>query len=257
MGKAWRGYLTAILLVMAGCNANPQKARDDIDAGEVALGGGRYDAAVSDADESLHLDPSAQAYYLRGRAEEDRPKPDANITAADLAKAGADYQAALDLHPDPPLAARCRAGLANIAFSHGEYPQALDLWSAAVDDLGEPVWRAEALYRIGECQQRLARFEEADKTFQRIEDDYPDLDAAVKAHARQGVRAFFVQVADCSTIADAQAALHAAQSIGLSCRQVADQGLYAIRAGPYSTYAQAQAAKASVANQFPDAIIGP
>jgi tetratricopeptide (TPR) repeat protein len=257
----WRlGVHFLLLLAIAlsgGCISDQQKIQDAVDAGEVALGGNRYDAAIARADEALHIGPTAEAYYIRGRAEEDRPKPDADITNADLEKARADYQAALDLHPPDALAARCRVGLANIAFAHEDYATAIADWSSAVDGLDEPQWRALALYRIGESQQRLGQFDAADKTFQQVRDQYADQDIAVQAQERQGLRGFYVQVGTFPNIDDAEAAVAKAQSAGVTCRQVSDNGLTAVRGGPYGSYAEARRALAAVAAAFPDAAIRP
>jgi|GEM_PF-2269506 len=249
--------LLAVGILAAACNSNPQAAADKVSDGEVALGGNRFDAAVADADESIRLSPTAPAYYLRARAEEDRPKPDANIAAADLSKAKTDYQTAIDLHPGAGLTARSRAGLANIAFTQNDYSLAVFNLTMAVDDLEQPEWRANALYRIGESQQRLGRFDDADKTFKRLSDEYPDQDVATKARTREGVRAFYLQIGAFKSQDDARKAMVDAKNAGLACDTVADHGLVAVRGGPYTSYADAVRAKATVAQQFPDAIVGP
>jgi tetratricopeptide (TPR) repeat protein len=233
------------------------RLEDALEQGQVALGGGRYEAAVAYADEALRIKPSAEARYIRARAEEDRPKPDANITAADLEKARADYQAALDLNPDPALAARCRSGLANVAFDNDDYATAVAQWTSAVDDLDDAQWRALALYKVGLAQQRLGQFADADKTLQSVRDQYPDQDVAARARERQGVRGFYVQLGTYTGSDDAATAIATAKGAGLTCRQIADQGLIAVRGGPFTTYAQAKQALAQVAAQFPQAVVGP
>jgi tetratricopeptide (TPR) repeat protein len=253
MRRAW----IILLLGIVGCNSQQQQIKDLTDSGEVALGGNQYDKTVADADEALHLAPTPLAYYLRGRAEEDRPKPDSTIESADLSKAKADYQAALALRPETTVEARCRAGLANIAFSQGDYSEASYQWNGAIDNLDQPDLRANALYRIGECEQRLGRFDDADRTFARVVSEYPDEDVAAKAQARLGVRGFYVQVGAFASTSDAQSAIRAAEAAGLRCRQYSDQGLIAVRGGPYTTYSEAQIAKDAVAGQFTDAVIGP
>jgi tetratricopeptide (TPR) repeat protein len=168
MRYGWRVVTAAALVAAGGCRSNHEMAQEMIESGEVALGGDRYDAAVADADDAIQEAPSADAYYLRARAEEDRPKPDSDITAADLAKARADYQAALDRNPPPLLVGRCRAGLANVAFALEDYPTAMADWQSSLDYLAEPQWRAFALYRIGICQQRLGEFDDANYQFDLI-----------------------------------------------------------------------------------------
>jgi tetratricopeptide (TPR) repeat protein len=240
-----------------GCSSNQQRIEDEVEAGEVSLGGNQYESAVSHANEALHIGANARAYYLRARAEEDRPKPTDSIAQADLAKARLDYQAAVNLHPGQPLEARARAGLANVAFSTGDYAIAAFQWETALDDLDQADYRAMALYRIGECQQRLGRFDDADSTFDRLLKEYPDQDVAARAKARKGVRGFYVQLGAYAKLDDAQDAIRKANEAGLSCRPVSDQGLIAVRGGPFYNYADAEKAKATVAAQFADAVIGP
>jgi tetratricopeptide (TPR) repeat protein len=257
MRNAWRTVLAAAMILAGGCHSNVEKAQDHVESGEVALGGNRYDAAVADADAAIHESATADAYYLRARAEEDRPKPDSIITATDLAKARADYQAALDMSPSPVLQGRCHAGLANVAFSVEDYPTAITQWQSSLETLLEPQWRAFAQFRIGMCQQRLSKFDDADKTFQSVSEQFPDLDVSVMAKARQGIRGFYLQLATYSTIPDAEAAIQTAKTAGVTCREAGDQGLYAVRAGPFATYALARQAQAMVIGQFPGASIGP
>lgn len=257
MRYAWCMAAICSLLFSCGCSSDQERIQDNIDAGEVALGGNRYDAAVADADAAINIHPTAEAYYLRGRAEEDRPKPDDQIAAADLASARTDYKSALDQQPSKPLAARCRAGLANIAFIQGDYDVALYEWTIAIDDLEDDRWKAQALFHMGECQQRLGRFDDADKTFKRVTQLYPDQEVANEAQGRIGVHGFYVQLGTFANLSDAQAAMTAASTAGLSCRQTVDNGQTTVRCGPYSTYADAQRGKTAIAAQYPDATVGP
>jgi len=253
----WLAGLIMTLALTGGCISNQDKINAAVDDGEVALGGDRYDVAVEKADEAIKVAPNPKGYYLRGRAEEDRPKPDQLITQSDLDKAKSDYQAALDLHPGEPLESRCHSGLANIAFGQDDYQTAIYHWTTALDGLDQPDWRAYALYRIGECQQRLGHFEDADKTFARVCQEYPDQDVAAKAQARESVRGFYVQIGAFANPDDAAANVKIAKSIGMVCHEVPEQGMITVRGGPYSTYTEAIKAKTAVASQFPDAVVGP
>jgi tetratricopeptide (TPR) repeat protein len=261
MRNGWRAWMVGGLaaLMLGGCiDSNQQQIKPYLEAGEVALGGKRYDAAVADANDALKIAPNAQALYLRGRAEEDRPKLDENVANFDWSAARADYQAALDLQPGQPLKADCQAGLANLAFDQGNYEVALTQWASAVDHLDQPQDKAWALYRMGECQQRLGRYQDADQTFQRVVKDYSDQEVATLARQRIGVHGFYVQIGAYDKVPDAQAAMRKAQAAGFSCQEFAQgNGLLAVRGGPYTTYRQAEQAKASVASGFPGAIIGP
>jgi tetratricopeptide (TPR) repeat protein len=255
--SAWVVAIILTSAMLSGCVSDQQKINDLVDAGEVDLGGHRYDMAVAQADEALHIAPSAKAYYLRGCAEEDRPKPDALMAAADLNKAKADYLAAINLHPGEPLEARGHARLANVAFDQDDYSTAIVNWTTALDNLDERSWKGDALYRIGECQQRLGNFDDADKTFARVVQEYADMDVAAKAQARQGVRGFYVQVGAFTKPADAATAVKAADAAGVQCRQISDHGLIVVRGGPYSSYTEALRARIELAAAFPDVIVGP
>jgi hypothetical protein len=53
--------LAAMLCLAAGCEGDQERIKDELDAGQVALGGDRYDTAVSHAEAALKISPTAQA----------------------------------------------------------------------------------------------------------------------------------------------------------------------------------------------------
>ena len=72
------------------------------------------------------------------------------------------------------------------------------------------------LYRIGLCQQRLGRFEQADKTFAAVAANFPRTDAAARAKEKVGVRNFSVQVATFASPQNADTAIHALRGQGFA-----------------------------------------
>ena len=265
---ATRALLITAAALAGGCTANnaPSDARAKLDAGNQAFEARQYDTAIADADAVLAARSSgpetAEAYYLRGRAVEDRvtqsTTPDSRTR--DLGEARTDYERALRASPPPWLEARIQAALANIAYQQDDYPTALREWTTAYPNLDQPDWKAWALYRIGLSQQRLGRFEEADQTFAMVQRQYPTAaggEPAQRARQHQGVRGFFVQVGAYSRRGDADKAAAAIRAAGLPPQEADDHGLQAVRTGPVPSYAQAQSIKARLAAMFPGATIIP
>lgn len=263
-----RWMLITSAAAAGGCTANnaSSDARAKLDAGNQAFQAHQYDTAIADANTVLAEHPSgpetAEAYYLRGRAVEDRVSPQTtpDSRARDLGEARADYEGALRSTPPPWLEARIHAALANIAYQQDDYPTALREWTTAYPNLDQADWKAWALYRIGLSQQRLGRFDEADQTFSQVQRLYAPAaggEPAQRARQHQGVRGFYVQVGAYSRRNDADRAAAAVRAAGLPPQEADDHGLQAVRAGPVPSYAQAQSLKARLAGTFPGATIIP
>jgi tetratricopeptide (TPR) repeat protein len=253
------GLLAAstMALCLQGCHHEDPKIQEDLDGAEVALAGHRYEVAVAKATEMIALHPTAEAYYLRGRAEEDRGKIDQQVTLADQAKAMKDYNAALGLSPTPQLESRLHNQLANIAFYQNDYPTALFQWTQCVDQLEPTDARPHAMYEMGISQQRIGNFEEADHTFLSVQQKYPSTRYAGWAADHVGVRSFFVQLGSFTSASDAGKALKAAQAAGLQAVASTKDGNTAILVGPYDSFARAEATRVTWTNQYPDATIVP
>jgi tetratricopeptide (TPR) repeat protein len=251
------GGLALVLGIAAGCHHDEDKYQEDLDSDKVALAGHRYELAVAKADALIAQKPTAEAYYLRGRAEEDRAKIDQQITEADFSKARKDYQKALELQPTPQLTALLHNQLANIAYFENDYQTALSEWGRCYDQLDTPDAQAHALYRMGICQQRMSNFDEADHTFISVQQRFPQSAFAAGAAQHQGVRQFSLQLGVYENPADAAKAAKAAQDAGQTVQQTADRGTTIVRVGPFDSFFQANTVKARLSNACPDSIVLP
>src|SRR5690606_24848623 len=129
-----------------------------------------------------------------GRAYEEMPAADDAEAARNLAAARRAYVQALQLDPPQALAGRIRTGVANVAYFQEDYTTALQQWSAAYQQTDLEDQKPWILYRIGLANQRLGRFEEADRIFAQVQQQYPNTEPARRAREHQGHRAFHVQV---------------------------------------------------------------
>jgi tetratricopeptide (TPR) repeat protein len=241
-------------------------ARQQLNDGYTALEGGQYDTAYADATAYLAKNPSgvgsAEAYYLEGRVYEQRaqdarysPSPAqmrANLTAARDA-----YGRGLALKPTPKVQSLLHSQIANIAYYEEDYETASREWQTAYQNAEPDTVKAPILYRIGLCQQRMGRFAEADRSFTLIRQQFPDTEAAGKAAAHLGARAFFVQVGVFADAANAEKAAGALRQQGFPTSRAVDAGRQIVRVGPLTTYTDAKGMKSRLAGLYPGAIIQP
>ena len=139
-----------------------------------------------------------------------------------------------------------------------DYAAAMREWAMAYDRLEDPDAKAWVLYRLGLCHQRSGSFQQADKLFAQVQQEYPNTIPAQRAHERQGARSFTVQLATYANRGTADAAVAALRREGVAPTQVLDpQGRTVVRVGPMSNYQQALTLKQRYAQRYPDAIILP
>ncbi|HEY1685737.1 MAG TPA: tetratricopeptide repeat protein [Tepidisphaeraceae bacterium] len=220
----------------------------------VALNANQPREAIEAAQAYLNLHPdgpdAAEAWYIIGRADET-----SNATQDQARQA---YEQAMAHRPSPAQQADIRAGLANVAFFQGDYPKALQEWSAAYPALSDRTAKAWTLYRIGLCQQRLGRFADADPTFAMVQRDYTETPAAERAAQKSGYREFYVQVGVYENPANAWANLNALRKLGIPARIFRNTAnRHVLCAGPVATYVAAQALRLRVAMKYPSAMIVP
>ena len=110
---------------------------------------------------------------------------------------------------------------------------------------------------MGVCEQRLGRFDDADRTFQRVEQQYPGSEYVPYARSREGIRGFYVQVGVYSKQSDIQKAASAVASAGSAPLKTNDKGLTVIRTSDVPSYDQAQDLKERLASRYPDARVMP
>jgi outer membrane protein assembly factor BamD (BamD/ComL family) len=244
-----------------GC-ASDGEARTQLETGYAALETGNYDAAMAAADEQLRRAPggpgSAEALYLRGRALEQRRAGSPQQSKSDWQAARAAYQEALNQKPSPQLEAHIRCGLANVAYFQDDYNTAMREWATAYERLDDAAAKGWVLYRLGLCHQRMGSFQQADKLFAQVQQEYPNTVPAERAREHQGARSFAVQLATYANRATADAAVAALRQEGVNPTQTVDpQGRTVVRVGPMSNYQQALTLKQRYAYRYPDALILP
>jgi len=255
-------FCTALILVLVCCGLSgcqqDEHAQQALAAGEQSFAAKNYEMAIARASGAISLNPElADAYYLRGRAIEERTKPSAVAAANDLSMAKIDYLKGLTVNPSKSVAARLHAQLGNIAFNQNDYPGALTQWTQALPDMENDAWKARVLYLMGVSQQRLGRFGDADFTFGQVISQFPDSPSAAEAKQRQGVHGFQVQVGAYSQLADAGRAASMIQSNGAIPVVTNERGRYIVRSSPTPSYAQAEALRQRLLSSFADAILYP
>jgi TolA-binding protein len=266
----WRCRAAAILLLsslaLMGCAASQSASgtpKDDLNSGYEALAQKQYDKARNTADAFLTRYPEgpgrAEAYYLRGRAIYDRlsDSGSSSTNSADLQEARTAYIRALEASPSPALDAHIRADLGNVAFFQDDYVTALQQTTAAYEKLDKPEDKADALYRVGRCQQRLGHFEEADHTFASVQQQFPATRAATDAKRRQGARGFWVQLATYRQPAEADRATGTLRQQGITPQTSKTPTGQTVVRVPAKSLAEARQIKSRFAGIYPDALIQP
>jgi TolA-binding protein len=262
-----RAALAAVVLVAAaGCGGNQQATKDRLAAayGELANPQPNYAEVAAAADQYLQENPSgpdaADALYLRGRAMETKGQRDPASPAKDFADAHNYYTQAAAQNPRPALEGLIHAGIGNVLYFQERYGQAIGELSTAYDKLEKPDDKAWALYRIGLSQQRMGRWDDADKNFALVQQHFPNTVQAQRAREKQGARAFWVQVGAYSTPQQADAVVADLKKAGMPALRFAEpsgKGTQYVRAGPLPTYEQAVAAKNRVEKKYGTVVILP
>jgi outer membrane protein assembly factor BamD (BamD/ComL family) len=256
-------------LLVAGCTSNTSpQSRQQLNAGYAALDRQDYNAAIASAEQFLHEHPNggagtAEALYLQGRVFEQRSTVEEAEGRQDQAKI--DLQAARDAYvrglnqrADPRVMALLHAGVANTAYFQEDYATAMNEWAVAYPNLSPPDAQAWALYRIGICQQRLGRFEQADRNFAAVKQDFPGSVPAKRAAEHIGARAFYVQVGAYADAANADKIAASLQSQGYRAARAAGPGSrQEVRVGPAFNYADAKTLLARLQPAYKDAMIEP
>src|SRR5579884_4066758 len=197
-------WLVAVLIATGCANKTTMEGKRQLNESSQAIQGGDYERAMASADEFLRDHPnggpgSAEALYFEGRTYEHRAEAAGaadNQTQAkqDLQNAQWSYERAMQQTPSPQLEPLLHAGIANVAYFQENYDKAMNEWAQAYPGLQDKDAKAWVLYRIGLCQQRLGRFEQADTNFALVRQQFPTSEPAARAAAHQGARAFYVQV---------------------------------------------------------------
>ena len=265
-----RNATWALLAVfIAGCMSH-QNVGDtsSLNAGYAALNQQDYNGAMAQSEKFLREHPeggpgTAEALYLQGRVLEKKAETaDAahheTEAHANLQDARFTYEHALTLNPSPQVAALLHAGVANCAYFQEDYFTAMREWASAYPGLTQPDARAWVLYRLGLCQQRLGRFDEADRSIGSVRQEFPQSEPSQRAAAHQGARAFYVQVGSYADSPNADRAMAALKAQGFTATKTTDaNGRQSIRVGPTYNYDQAKALRIRLLAAYPAAVIEP
>jgi tetratricopeptide (TPR) repeat protein len=253
------------LLLSGGCAATDPKANTRLDQANTQLRQAQYAQAFASANDAIMADPTgptaAAAYYDRGRAIEDRPKADQTASFADLRRSAADYSRAVDVlgsNPNRTLEGQIRAQWGIVSIELDDYATAAMQLAKAVTLLDDDAARRDAMYGLGLSQQRLGLFDDADQTFARVEDQYPDSDVAKLSRSHAGTRAFYVSVGAFTSSDEVSRASAAIVQAGFTA-QMAPQsnGVTIVLAGPFSKYVSAKALQGQLARSWPGSMIVP
>jgi tetratricopeptide (TPR) repeat protein len=239
-----------------------QKPPASLVAADQALTANLPDQAIADAQSYLRGNPqgsaAAQAWYFEGRGYEQKLAADPAQVQQDLFQANSCYQQALNQNPSSPLEGDIRASLSNVLFFQDKFADAIYQATNAMPLVSSQSVKSFLQLRIGECQQRLGRFNDADQTFNKVQQMYPGSPEAQAAHDHEGIHEFYVQLA--SYADEKQAELAAASLMGsgeVVSRRTNSKGTTIIDLGAYNTYAAAKAVKDRLARNFPLAEIVP
>lgn len=245
----------------------PNEVQEAINAAYSAFNARQYDAAMSGAERVLAGNPNgrgaAEAHYLKGRVLEERAKKaddakDVPAARAALQSARESYNAALKAKPMPAVEGNIRAGIANVAYFQEDYATAIAEGLASEPKVTEPQVKAWVLYRVGMSQQRFGNFAEADQTFAKVQQQFPNTDQARRAAAHRGLSAFYVQVGAYDSTTNADAAVAGLRTEGVIGMRTNDaNGRNIVRVGPMRTYDEAKKLRTRIAGKFPDSMVIP
>jgi tetratricopeptide (TPR) repeat protein len=253
------GWWVLVFALLAACTGNAE-SRKNLDLGKQALDAHDFDQTIRDADKVIASGDGpalAEAYYLRGYAIEMRPKVDNAASARDLAMARDSYVKGLSHDPRPTLAARLHAQLGNVCYYQQDYSTAVVELGTAFNMMDNSQPKDLVLYHMGVGQQRLGRFADADSTFQRLLQDYPNSLYAGAAKAHQGVHGFYVQVGAYAKESDIESAARAIAAAGSAPLKTSNKGLTVMRTADVPSFAQAEQLRERLAGQYPDARVMP
>ena len=258
MGRFW---LCCLPLALCACAADPAE-KSNLTAGYASLDSHQYEDAISRADQQIKNrkddEGTAEAFYLKGRAIEQRAKPQGPQAGGDLGEAAQCYQQALLLSPAPKLEGYIHTSLGNVDYWRDDYANALRQFSSAYDLLESPDLKSYVLYRAGICQQRAGQFDLADQTFSAVQSRFPGSDAARRAHEHMGYHGFMLRLATFINPQGAQKAAGQLRNEGVTPEVTTDKmGHSIVSLGPARTFSQAESMKVRFSGQYPDAVIVP
>jgi tetratricopeptide (TPR) repeat protein len=257
-----------LAVVLTGCSTGvTPEGKRQLQAGYLAAGQNDYNGAMAAADEFLRNQPpgspgTAEALYLEGRGYEQRATSEETAgrqgeAKMDLQTARTMYVRALGVPSAPKVTALIHSGVANTAYFQDDFATAMNEWAVAYPQIIQDDARAWMLYRIGVCQQRLGRFDQADRSFAMVRQQYPRSLPAQRAMSHEGAKAFYVQVGAFSDAANADRIVASLQSQGYRAEKLGQPGRLEVRVGPAYTYVDAKTLRMKLVTAYPGATIEP
>jgi tetratricopeptide (TPR) repeat protein len=227
--------------LVSGCG--PARQRDAVasfDEGFAAFQAGHWQSAYDGFTRYLRSGPEAtsrgEVYYYRGQAL-------AHLRRR--SEAMNDFQQALAVKPPQPILDFVRVAIGNFYYEEGNDAKALEWYNQALRDPVPQLPMDQLSLRAGVSLQRVGRWQDADKYFQHLIDNYPATTGAVEARRRIHATAFAAQAGAFATPAAAQQEFARLRQKGFDARIVpanrAGQTLQAVQVGRARTYAEAQA----------------
>jgi tetratricopeptide (TPR) repeat protein len=233
--------LAAVVVGLApGCapptQRDSQAAFDDAFA---AFQAGQWPRAYDGFTRYLRSGPEAtsrgEVYYYRGEAL-------AHLRRRD--EAMADFQRALAVNPPQPILDFVRVAIGNFYYEEGNDSKALEWYNLALRDPVPQLPMDQLSLRAGVSLQRVGRWQDADKYFKHLIDNYPATVQAQEARRRINATAFAIQTGAFATAAVAQQELARLRQKGFDARIVPasrpGQTLQAVQVGQARTYRDAQ-----------------
>jgi tetratricopeptide (TPR) repeat protein len=251
------GIAASVFLSLGGCAepANRQgqiaMAKKDYEAGNYILAAHQLTTFIRNETFSREL---GQAYYLRGLCyyQMGPAKHDAAM---------ADFEFAMKKTRTAEVRGLCHTAIGHIYFEQRDntMEQAAEHYEAALKDLPEGPPRNVVLYRLGECLQRLGRWEQADLPLSECMNRYSSSESAAKAKRIFGARTFRLQAGTFVDIAEAGRQMRILKEHQLDSHGSSDledgKPVYRIYVGQYGIYAAAREAMAGLSKIIPDAKI--
>ncbi|HEY7119183.1 MAG TPA: SPOR domain-containing protein [Tepidisphaeraceae bacterium] len=251
-------------LILAGCSSGPS-TREQLGTAykELESPNPNYVEIASDADAYLKENPTgpaaADALYLRGRALEEKGQRDAASPQKDFADAYDVYNQALSQKPRPGLEGLIHVGMGNVLYFQDRYSAAINELATGLDKLERDSDKAWTLYRVALCYQRMGSWDDADKGFATVQQQYPNTPQAERAREHQGARGFYVQVGTYASPAMADAATMDLKKLGYPAQRFQDnaRNVQYVRVGPINSYESAVATRQKVWGRYRDSVIVP
>jgi tetratricopeptide (TPR) repeat protein len=252
--------------VQTGCNGVQTEPRTYLAQAEAAYKSRQYGQAVSLLTRCISAKPDsallARAHYVRALALARSGQRD---------RARADLERCLKIATDNDIRWRAYTVLGTLNFEDGDWDGAGRAYGAAIDIGPQAPPMDVLLFRLGQCYERVGRWMQARRPYQRILEEYPQSSLVPQARRRLALGAdhFAVQCGVFSDRRNAQALCEELRRAGFSPQirtetrsgrygeSAAAGTVYVVLVGEFATYEEAERELARVKGYVPAAVIWP